>query len=142
MGDKHIGLLKQWDKNSSPQPSARREINDSQPSIGELPPTPDFTYTHKLEYVISTASPLLFTAPEGDENMVASLDYIPGTALQGYFANQLIRQKKLVPAVAQTDVNFKEWFLDGALCFSNAYLMYKEADYEIPSISHPMFPAH
>lgn len=140
LGDKHIGLLKQWDKNNSPKPSARGEINDSQPSIEELPPTPDFTYTHKLEYVITTASPLLFTAPEGDENMVASLDYIPGTALQGYFANRLIRQKKLVPAVAQTDVNFKEWFLDGALCFSNAYLMYTEADYgKYPLYPTPMF---
>jgi len=140
LGEKYIGLLKQWDKNSSPKPSAGREMNDSQPSAGELPPTSDFTYTHKLEYVITTTSPLLFTAPEGDENMVASLDYIPGTALQGHFANRLIRQKNLVPAVAQTDINFKEWFLDGALCFSNAYLMYKEADYsKYPLYPTPMF---
>lgn len=136
LGQKIIGLLEQWDNSSSRKPSERREINNPEPPVEKLPPTGKPSYTHKLEYVITSTSPLLFTAPEGDENMVTSLDYIPGSALQGFFANQLIRQKKLVPAIAQTDVNFKEWFLDGALCFSNAYLIYNESDYG----KYPLYP--
>lgn len=102
----------------------------------KLRPTSDFAYAHKLPYFITNIAPLVFTAPEGDENMVNTLDYIPGNALLGYFANQFIRRNKLDPKAAQSDINFKQWFLDGALCFGNAYLAYSEAD----SGPYPLYP--
>lgn len=77
--------------------------------------------THKLEYWIKNTAPLIFTAPDGDENMVTTFDHIPGSALHGFFANQLIRQRNIDQAKAHQDSIFKQLFIDGHLSFSNAY---------------------
>lgn len=76
-----------------------------------------------LPYEITNLSPLLFTAPAGDENMVSTLDYIPGAALRGFYANQLISKKGLAPATTHLDEEFRTWFLTEGLFFSNGYPM-------------------
>lgn len=81
--------------------------------------------THKLEYWIVNSAPLIFTAPDGDENMVSTLDHIPGTAIHGYYANHFIRKSGIASAQAHKDNLFKQWFIDGRLQFSNAYPAYK-----------------
>lgn len=75
----------------------------------------------KLSYRITSLTPLLFTSPDGDENMVNTLDYIPGSALHGFYANRFIQEKKLKSKMAHQDPEFKSWFLDGCLRFSNGY---------------------
>lgn len=140
LGQKAIDKLNQWDEN-------HKRIKESEEVVTNIPDRSvkglvkgSSGYTHKLEYRITNTSPLLFTAPDGDENMVTSLDYIPGTALHGFFANQFIRSYNLVPGQAHKDAAFRNWFLTGTLCFSNAYLLYKEADYkEYPLYPTPLF---
>lgn len=140
LGQKVIQELAQWDKNDK-RPEQPEKIEEVKPdsSKQQLVIT-NPSYTHKLEYRITNTSPLLFAAPDGDENMVTSMDYIPGTALHGFFANQLIRKNIYATDYAHKDAKFKSWFLDGTLCFSNAYLVYKESDYsEFPLQPTPLF---
>ncbi len=96
-------------------------------------------YSHKLEYIITNTAPLLFTSPDGDENMVITLDYIPGTALHGYYANQLIKSKGIKPDQAQEDEVFHQCFLEGKLGFSNAYLIYNGAYFKKQLYPTPLF---
>lgn len=139
LGQKYLNQLKRWDKTKQHKMAEiKNEPGVKSPTV-ELPSTSTFAYTHKLPYFITNTAPLLFTAPEGDENMVNSLDYIPGNALLGYFANQFIRRNMLDPEVAQNNINFKQWFLDGALCFGNAYLAYS-AYSEADSGPYPLYP--
>lgn len=140
LGQKAMGELAQWDKNDKrsewlvKHEMVRPDSTDKESAI--VGPS----YTHKLEYRITNTSPLLFTAPDGDENMVTSMDYIPGTALHGFFANQLIKEKNYASDYAHKDTDFRQWFLEGALSFSNAYLIYKESDYvEFPLQPTPLF---
>jgi tRNA-dihydrouridine synthase B len=106
---------------------------------GQISNCPDGNPEDKymLKYRITNSSPLLFTSPDGDENMVNTFDYIPGTALLGYYANRFIRIKGLEPATAQEDKHFKSWFVDGNLLFSNAYPFLEE--YNLPLYPTPYF---
>lgn len=90
-----------------------------------IQPTNEFAI---LPYRITSLSPLLFPSPNGDENIVNTFDYIPATALHGYYANQLIRETNLDPDKVHQDSIFRSWFLDGKLLFSNAYPVCQEKD--------------
>lgn len=74
-----------------------------------------------IKYRITALSPLVFTSNTGDPNMVATLDYIPGTHLMGLFANEYIKRKNL-QGMAEEDEKFYQWFLKGELKFLNAYI--------------------
>lgn len=143
LGQKVIGELAQWDKNDKRSERLGTLEMVSPDSTKQESVLSSHSYTHKLEYRITNTSPLLFTAPDGDENMVTSMDYIPGTALHGFFAHQLIKEKKYASDYAHKDTDFRQWFLEGALSFSNAYLIYKESDYvEFPLQPTPLFFLH
>ncbi len=75
-----------------------------------------------IRYRITSLSPLLFASNTGDPNMVATLDYIPGTSLRGMFANEYIKRKHL-GAEAHKDDTFYRWFLKGELKITNAYIV-------------------
>lgn len=74
-----------------------------------------------IRYRITALSPLIFTSNTGDPNMVATLDYIPGTHLRGLFASEYIKRNNLY-AIAEKDERFFRWFLKGELKFLNAYI--------------------
>lgn len=134
LGDKVIADLKSWVPGQKPQRTgASPEVNISAAAHS---PAGTCRYSHKLKYRIINTAPLLFTSSDGDENMVTTLDYIPGTALHGYYANELIKKRRLKPAQAQEDEVFRQWFLEGYLGFSNALLVYNEADFE----KYPLYP--
>jgi CRISPR-associated protein Csx10 len=77
-----------------------------------------------VKFRITSLSPLLFASNTGDPNMVATLDYIPGTHLRGMFANEYIKRKGL-GVKAHEDSTFYNWFLKGDLKFTNAYIVQK-----------------
>lgn len=81
-----------------------------------------------LPLSIVARSPLLFTSPEGDQNTVQSLDYIPGVSILGFFAAQYIRLRGIDAGIAHTDPIFRRWFLEGGIKFMNAYLTKEEDD--------------
>lgn len=76
--------------------------------------------TYALRYRIRALEPLIITSKTGDPNIVATLDYIPGTQIRGLFANEYIKIKKT--KIAEEDIQFRSWFLDGNLKFLNAYI--------------------
>jgi len=75
----------------------------------------------KLTYRITTQSPVLIAESTGDTNMVASADYISGSAVYGCLANRYIRKHSL-GNIAHRDDTFRKWFLSGGLYFSNCYI--------------------
>lgn len=82
---------------------------------------------HQLLYEIETLSPVLLTQISGDMNMVSTLDYIPGTVVQGVFANKYIKAKN-PQSEAHEDSIFYDWFLNSGLIFTNAYITDGEGD--------------
>lgn len=78
-----------------------------------------------IKYIIEALSPLLFTSNTGDPNMVATLDYIPGTHIRGLFANEYIKRMNL-NGLAEKDEHFFKWFLKGNIKFLNAYIAAKD----------------
>jgi len=76
---------------------------------------------HQLRYRIKTLSPIILPQISGDTNMVSTMDYIPGSAILGIFANKYVKENKL-GLDAHKDRNFHSWFLNSNLCFTNAYL--------------------
>jgi CRISPR-associated protein Csx10 len=80
-----------------------------------------------VKFRITSLSPLLFASNTGDPNMVATLDYIPGTHIRGMFANEYIKRKGL-GVKAHEDSTFYNWFLKGDLKFTNAYIVQKKDD--------------
>lgn len=89
-----------------------------------------------IKYMIEALSPLVFSSNTGDPNMVASLDYIPGTHIRGLFANEYIKRKNF-NGLAEKDKNFFEWFLEGNLKFLNAYIAAKD-EYGDINIHYPI----
>ncbi|GAB5046624.1 hypothetical protein [Thermodesulfovibrio sp. TK110] len=74
-----------------------------------------------IRYRIKAVSPLIFTSNTDDPNMVATLNYIPGTHLRGLFANEYIKRNNL-QSMAERDEKFYRWFIKGELKFTNAYI--------------------
>jgi CRISPR-associated protein Csx10 len=75
-----------------------------------------------IRYRITSLSPLLFSSNTGDPNMVATLDYIPGTHLRGMIANEFIKRKGLGEK-AHEDEKFYRWFLKGDIKTTNGYIV-------------------
>ena len=77
---------------------------------------------HRIRYRITTLSPVLFVMNVGDTNMVATRDYIPGSVVMGLFAGEFIRKNSL-DSNAHTNPTFYQWFLQGDVRFTNAYIL-------------------
>jgi CRISPR-associated protein Csx10 len=86
----------------------------------------------KIEFNIETLSPVLITSDSGEVNTVGTLNYIPGNTILGVFANLYIKEKNLKNA--HEDELFNNWFLNGKIKFSNAYIRLKDNNnyYPIP----------
>ncbi|HOV91199.1 MAG TPA: RAMP superfamily CRISPR-associated protein [Syntrophorhabdaceae bacterium] len=89
---------------------------------------------YKLDYVITTLSPVIVTKNAGDPNMVATEEYISGSSILGALATLYIRQNNITTN-AHGDDFFYKCFLSGKIIFSNAYICDEDAprDYYIPA---------
>lgn len=76
---------------------------------------------HQVRYRIKTLSPIILPQISGDQNMVSTMDYIPGSVILGVFASKYVKNNRLGPN-AHKDSNFHSWFLNSNLCFTNAYM--------------------
>ena len=94
---------------------------------------------YRIKYFITAESPLLFTVNEGDANMVRSLDYIPGSAMRGFFAGEYIRKKHLSTNNAHLDISFHDWFLNDGLIFAPGYLVVNIEDKQYNLLPTPLF---
>ncbi|MFH1962991.1 MAG: RAMP superfamily CRISPR-associated protein [bacterium] len=83
---------------------------------------------HRIRYQIKTLSPILLSANTGDQNMTATSDYIPGSALLGIFAGKYIQVKNLGD-IAHEDPDFYNSFLNSGIIFCNAYPCKKSKKY-------------
>jgi len=74
----------------------------------------------QLDYTIHLCAPVLISSAAGDENIIMSEGYLPGSVLLGMFANHYLqRQKPATPA--HQDPRFKSWFLSTDLQFLAGY---------------------
>ena len=79
--------------------------------------------THRLTYRITTLSPLVLSKTGSQGFLVNTRDFIPGTVILGMCAARYIQtHEKLSYHNAHEDKTFQNWFLNGALCFDNAYI--------------------
>ncbi len=80
---------------------------------------------HRLRYHITTQAPVIISAVSGDRNMVRTEQHIPGTAVLGLLAKQIIKEKALGKEAHQDD-DFYAWFLRGKLQMGNAYILSRD----------------
>jgi CRISPR-associated protein Csx10 len=73
----------------------------------------------KLTYTLTTKSPLQISKPIGDQNTVATEDFIPAQNIRGLIADLLIKNGK-VTGKPHTDKNFRNLILKGGVLFHNA----------------------
>lgn len=78
----------------------------------------------RLKLLFTLKSHSLIDSGEGDENMMTTREYLPGTAIIGAFAAQYIRQRNLPRVSAHQDINFKTFFLGHGLQFQNANIIF------------------
>lgn len=79
---------------------------------------------YALDYRVTLLSPTIVTSYSSDENMVRTLDYIPGSSVLGLFASKYIRQKGITEA--HEDEVFYNWFLRGDIKFLNGYILIED----------------
>ena len=93
---------------------------------------------YRLKYRIKTISPVLISSMGGDMNMVSTKDYIPGTTILGIFAARYVKEKNKLNNNVHEDETFYNWFLNGKLKFSNAYLTIYNEETEIELLPTPL----
>lgn len=101
---------------------------------------PDQLY--QLPLTIELLSPVLIARTVGDENMVGSEDYIPGSVLLGAFAGMHIKKYGDVMDTPKKFSEFAELFLSDSIRFLNGYpqieLQKEDKKVEIRSLPIPL----
>jgi CRISPR-associated protein Csx10 len=78
---------------------------------------------HRLTYRIKTLSPLVLSKTGSEGHLVTTRDFIPGTVIMGMCAARYIQEQEGITfRNAHEDKNFLNWFLQGSICFGNAYI--------------------
>lgn len=90
-----------------------------------------------LDYKITLLSPTIITSYSSDENMVRTLDYIPGSSILGLFASKYIRQQRITDA--HEDETFYNWFLRGDINFLNGYVLIEDRYGTVDTLPIPLF---
>jgi len=78
----------------------------------------------KVKYTIRTLSPVVISSESGNQFMVPTKEYIPGIVILGALAVKYINKNKLDSYFQQAkpdDPNFLNWFINGAISYSNGY---------------------
>jgi CRISPR-associated protein Csx10 len=83
---------------------------------------------HQLKYRIKNLAPLVISARYGDNNMVSTEKYIPGTSVLGLLAARFFKKEKVASETACQNDSFRRFFLDGQLKFGNAFILSKDKD--------------
>jgi CRISPR-associated protein Csx10 len=81
-----------------------------------------------ITYQLFLEEPVLMTAPGGDPNADNSYSYIPGSALRGALASRYLQQSD-----ATANDKFTRLFLDGQICFLNAYPVGGDGERALPT---------
>jgi CRISPR-associated protein Csx10 len=77
-----------------------------------------------IPYRLHLLEPVLVSQAEsGEENSAVGLSFIPGSAIRGAVVARYLRQHHTDDLAA--DPRARQWFLDGAVCYLNAYPWYK-----------------
>jgi CRISPR-associated protein Csx10 len=77
-----------------------------------------------IPYRLELLEPVLVSQAEsGEENSAVGLPFIPGSALRGALVARYLEQYPT--ADLAVDLRAREWFLDGAVCYLNAYSWYE-----------------
>ena len=79
------------------------------------------TTTYQISYSCKLDSQVVFSNTDGDPNLVQSEGYIPGGAIWGALAYQVINKAGLQSEVAHHNSLFARWFLRGGLRCLNSY---------------------
>jgi CRISPR-associated protein Csx10 len=86
-----------------------------------------------LRVEIEAGSPLVFSERRPAGQFRETLPFVPGTALRGALAQELIDS-----GMTTNDSDFKALFIDNAPFFRNAYLAVDDGDHGIPLPSRPL----
>ncbi len=76
---------------------------------------------YRIEYQVTTLSPILITSSIGNTTILTTEKHIPGSVILGMFASKYITKNRL-GKIAHTDQYFKSTFLEGGIGFGNAYI--------------------
>lgn len=74
----------------------------------------------RLPFAVTLLSPVIITRPRGEQNTVATREYLPGTLVRGLLAGRFIRARGLGKN-AHCDNSFQSLFLDDRLIFGPAW---------------------
>lgn len=74
----------------------------------------------RLPFTVTLLSPVLVTQPRGEQNTVATREYLPGSLIRGLLAGRLIRARGL-GCDAHLDSDFRDFFLNGKVLFGPAW---------------------
>lgn len=85
---------------------------------------------HQLKFRVKNLAPLVFSAKFGDNNMVSTQKYIPGTSVLGMLAKRFLTKQNISSKNACQNEYFHKFFLSGQVCFNNAYIVFKDKDGE------------
>jgi CRISPR-associated protein Csx10 len=73
-----------------------------------------------ITYRLRLLEPVLVSQAEsGEENSAIGLSFVPGSVLRGVLAERYLREHR--PTDPAADETFRHLFLDGSVCFLNAY---------------------
>ncbi len=76
----------------------------------------------RLPFSVTLLDPVIISTPMGDQNTVRTSSYLPGTALQGMFAERVIGSLQAPAATAYENETFRSMILPGGLSFGPAFL--------------------
>lgn len=110
-------------QNENPTDSSKKDQSDSDDSCGDGSQTKaseTYELNANISYRITLNSPVIIAKQQGEQNTVATEDYIPGTAVRGMLASLIIREKKLKNA--ECDPLFQELFLSGKTNIKGAFI--------------------
>ena len=75
----------------------------------------------RLRYRLTSVAPIVISSEVGDPNIIISRSFIPGGTIRGAMANIVIKDKTL-GQTAHTNDDFRHWFLNSGVRFTNAYI--------------------
>ncbi len=81
----------------------------------------------EIKLTIETLAPIVIARNFGDRNLIETLGYIPASSILGIFASEYIKQKPIEHI--ERDEAFYNWFLNGKIIFTNAYLFYEGKEF-------------
>lgn len=97
----------------------------------------------KYKYQLYTIDHVIISSESGNQFMVPSKDYIPGINILGALAGKYIRQNPTAELNnVKPDSEFRNWFVNGKISYSNAYKTDKLSGNEYVTYPLPLSIQH